>query len=80
MVSVGIFEVIQPGPLITVQDLGRYGYQQYGMPVSGAMDNYALRVANLLVGNNEGEAGLEITLLGLQLRKFLDSLSQYCRR
>jgi len=67
-VRVEIFEVIQPGPLTTVQDLGRYGYQQYGVPVSGAMDNYALRVANLLVGNNEGEAGLEITLLGPQLQ------------
>ncbi|MDP6101616.1 MAG: KipI antagonist, partial [Dehalococcoidia bacterium] len=68
----GIFEVIQPGPLTTVQDLGRYGYQQYGVPVSGAMDNYALRIANLLVGNNEGAAGLEITLLGPQLR-FLEA-------
>ena len=72
--NVGIFEVIQPGPLTTVQDLGRYGYQQYGIPVSGAMDNYALRVANLLVGNNEGEAGLEITLLGLQLRLLEDTV------
>ena len=72
--SVGIFEVIQPGPLTTVQDLGRYGYQQYGVPVSGAMDDYALRVANLLVGNNEGEAGLEITLLGPQLRLLEDTV------
>ncbi|MFC2013616.1 biotin-dependent carboxyltransferase family protein [Chloroflexota bacterium] len=63
-----IFEVIQPGPLTTIQDLGRCGYQQYGVPVSGAMDNYALRLGNLLVGNNEGEACLEITLLGLQLQ------------
>jgi len=73
-VRVEIFEVIQPGPLTTVQDLGRYGYQQYGVPVSGAMDNYALRVANLLVGNNEGEAGLEITLLGPQLRLLEDTV------
>ena len=69
-----IFEVIQPGSLTTVQDLGRYGYQQYGVPVSGAMDDYALRVANLLVGNDEGEACLEITLLGLQLRVIEDSV------
>ena len=73
MVSVETFEVIQPGFLTTVQDLGRYGYQQYGVPISGAMDNYALRVANLLVGNNEGEACLEITLLGLQLRVLEDT-------
>jgi biotin-dependent carboxylase-like uncharacterized protein len=65
---VGIFKIVQPGLLTTVQDLGRYGYQQYGVPVSGAMDNYALRIANLLVGNNEGAAGLEITLLGLRLQ------------
>ena len=69
-----IFEVIQPGLLTTVQDLGRYGYQQYGVPVSGAMDNYALRVANLLLGNNEEEACLEITLLGLKLRVLEDTV------
>lgn len=67
-----IFEVIQPGPLTTVQDLGRYGYQQYGVPVSGAMDSYALRVAVLLVRNDDGEAGLEITLPGLRMR-FLEA-------
>lgn len=44
-----------------IQDLGRTGYQQYGVIVSGAMDRYALRIANLLVGNHEDEAGIEIT-------------------
>lgn len=62
------FEVINPGALTTVQDLGRYGYQKYGVPVSGAMDKFSLRVANLLVGNEEGEAALEITILGPKLR------------
>jgi len=66
--KVEIFEVIHPSFLTTIQDLGRYGYQQYGVPVSGAMDNYALRVANLLVGNSEGDAALEITLPGLRLK------------
>lgn len=61
-------EVVEPGLLTTVQDLGRYGYQRYGVPVSGAMDQFALRGANLLVGNDEGEAGLEITLIGPRLR------------
>ena len=42
------FAVLQPGPLTTIQDLGRYGYQQYGVPPSGAMDNYAFRIGNLL--------------------------------
>ena len=71
---VEIFEVVQPGLLTTVQDMGRYGYQQYGVPVSGAMDSFALRVANLLLGNNEGEACLEITLLGLRLRVLEDTV------
>ena len=56
------------GLLTTVQDLGRRGYERYGVPVSGAMDAQALRIANLLVGNEPGEAGLEITLLGPTLR------------
>ncbi len=67
------FEVIQPGPLTTIQDLGRYGYQQYGVPTSGAMDNYALRLSNLLLGNDEA-ACLEITLFGLQLRVLQDTV------
>ena len=66
--SIKAFEVIQPGPLTTIQDLGRSGYQQFGVPTSGALDNYAFRVGNLLVGNAEGAASLEITLLGCQLR------------
>ena len=69
-----IFEVVQPGPLTTVQDLGRYGYQQYGVPVSGAMDGYAMRAANWLAGNGEVEACLEITLLGPRLRVLGDAV------
>lgn len=63
-----MFEVIKPGLLTTVQDLGRFGYQQYGMAVSGAMDTFALRIGNLLVGNEESAAGLEMTLLGPVLK------------
>lgn len=62
-----IFEVTQPGALTTVQDLGRFGYQQFGVPTSGALDNYAFCIGNLLVGNDEGAASLEITLFGCQL-------------
>ncbi len=47
--------VIKPGLLTTVQDLGRTGYQQYGMVVAGAMDSYSLQVGNLLVGNRRGD-------------------------
>ena len=56
--------IIEPGLLTTVQDLGRYGYQRFGVPVSGAMDDFALRAANLMVGNQEGAAALELTVLG----------------
>lgn len=50
-----------PGFFTTVQDLGRYGYQRFGMPVSGAMDTFSLRLANLLAGNSPCEACLEAT-------------------
>lgn len=56
--------VLKPGLHTTVQDLGRAGHQHEGVPVSGAMDAPALRVANLLVGNDHDAAGLEVTLLG----------------
>lgn len=61
-------EVIDGGMLTTVQDLGRFGYQRYGVPTSGALDAFALRAANRLVGNGDDDAGLEITLLGPRLR------------
>jgi biotin-dependent carboxylase-like uncharacterized protein len=60
--------VIDGGLLTTVQDLGRFGYQQYGVPVSGAMDGWAFRAANRLAGNDENAAALEITLVGPVLR------------
>ena len=63
-------EVIDGGMLTTVQDLGRYGYQRYGVPTSGALDVFSLRVANRLVGNPDAAAGLEVTLIGPRL-KFL---------
>ncbi|MFJ8455288.1 5-oxoprolinase subunit C family protein [Bacillus paramycoides] len=60
-------EVLHAGMFTTVQDLGRYHYQQYGVPVGGAMDKSALRMINMLVGNEENEAGLEITIMGPKL-------------
>jgi len=66
-------EVIKPGAFSTVQDLGRYGYQRYGVPVSGALDQFALRVGNLLLGNEEGDAGVEATFLGPTLRFHFDA-------
>jgi biotin-dependent carboxylase-like uncharacterized protein len=61
-------DVLDGGLLTTVQDLGRFGCQQYGVPVSGAMDTWALRAANRLAGNGDGTAALEITLIGPALR------------
>ena len=66
-------EVIKGGAFTTVQDLGRYGYQRHGVPVSGAMDRFALRVGNLLVGNEEGDAGLEATFMGPTLKFHFDA-------
>src|SRR4029079_5284192 len=60
-------EVIKPGLATTVQDAGRPGYYSVGIPLSGALDQYVLRVANLLVGNDEGAAALEASLLAPEL-------------
>lgn len=60
-------EILHAGMFTTVQDLGRSHYQQYGVPVGGAMDKSALRMINMLVGNEENEAGLEITIMGPKL-------------
>ena len=56
-------EVLHAGMFTTVQDLGRSHYQQYGVPVGGAMDQSALRMINMLVGNEENEAALEMTIM-----------------
>jgi biotin-dependent carboxylase-like uncharacterized protein len=61
-------EVISPGPLTTIQDLGRPGWAHIGVPRSGAADRPALVLANRLVGNDDGAAGLETTLTGPRLR------------
>jgi len=68
-----MIEILSGGVLSTVQDQGRYGYRQYGVPISGAMDLYALRLANILVGNNEDAAGIEVTFYGLRLRSTEDT-------
>lgn len=60
--------VVRPGLLTTIQDLGRRGYRQLGIRPGGAMDPVAARVANLLVGNAQEAAVLELTLLGPTLR------------
>ena len=70
--------VTRAGFLTSVQDLGRTGFRQSGVSTSGALDSFALRVANLLVGNDEGAAGLEITLGGVQLRFEDERIVAWC--
>lgn len=60
----GLLRVLEPGLHTTVQDFGRFGAQALGVPVSGALDPDALRIANALVGNAPGEAALEILHAG----------------
>jgi antagonist of KipI len=59
--------VQDPGLLTTVQDLGRHGYSHLGISCGGAADSLAMRIANLLVGNAENAATLEMTLAGARL-------------
>jgi antagonist of KipI len=59
--------VVEPGFETTVQDLGRFGYAHLGISASGAADALALRAGNLLVGNAETAAALEMALMGATL-------------
>ena len=72
------FSVTRSGFLTTVQDLGRKGFRRFGVSVGGALDTHALRVANLLVQNDEEAAGLEITFGGLRLRFEDQRLISWC--
>ncbi|MBV7507054.1 biotin-dependent carboxyltransferase family protein [Bacillus sp. sid0103] len=73
-----VFRVIKPGLQTTVQDLGRYGYQQFGISPSGAMDPYSMQLANILVGNDPGEAVLEASFLGPVLEAVSDMVIAIC--
>ncbi|WP_249435783.1 biotin-dependent carboxyltransferase family protein [Paenibacillus sp. Marseille-Q4541] len=75
--NMGLY-ILKPGVFATVQDLGRYGYQSYGVPVSGAMDLPAARIANLLVGNAEDKAVLEITMTGTEFIALTPLLLAIC--
>jgi KipI family sensor histidine kinase inhibitor len=60
--------VVRPGLLTTIQDLGRWGHQDRGVPVAGPMDPVSHRLANIVVGNHQDAATIEVTLLGPELR------------
>jgi len=70
--AVDTFEVLHSGILTTVQDLGRPGFARYGVAPSGALDSFALRVANLLAGNPEDAAAMETAVMGLRLKALRD--------
>lgn len=67
-------KITAPGGYTTVQDLGRYGFARFGVPVSGALDRFSARLANLLVGNTESCALLELTVMGpsMEIRADVD--------
>lgn len=67
-------DVLSPGPLATLQDLGRHGYAHLGVPASGAADRGALALANRLVGNGESAAAIETTMGGLRVEAVGDLL------
>lgn len=68
----------KPGLLTTIQDLGRVGYQQFGVVASGVMDPLAHKVANLLVGNEIDKPTFEITLIGPTMEFHQDTLIAIC--
>jgi antagonist of KipI len=73
-----MISVLKPGLLTTVQDLGRPGYQQYGVVVGGALDALAARTANLLVGNDDNAALLEMAQTGPDLSFEQEALVAWC--
>ena len=62
-----VFSVLTPGGYTSIQDEGRFGYQQMGIPVCGALDAFAFHAANLLLANFKNAAVMEITLMGPRL-------------
>lgn len=71
-------KVLRAGILSTIQDLGRWGYQRFGVPVNGVMDEVSHRLANILVGNDEQAATLEMTLVGPGFTLNTDTLLAVC--
>lgn len=69
-----VLTCVKGGTLASIQDLGRIGYQDLGIIVSGAMDSYALQIANILLGNKRNEAAIEITMRGTSFHFSEDTL------
>ncbi|AQQ54522.1 5-oxoprolinase subunit C family protein [Planococcus lenghuensis] len=73
-----MLKINKGGLQTTVQDSGRYGLQKFGVITNGAMDPYAFRIANILIGNTEFEAALEITLAGPVIEFEQDAMIALC--
>ncbi|MGB6406853.1 MAG: biotin-dependent carboxyltransferase family protein [Planococcus donghaensis] len=73
-----MLKILKGGLQTSVQDLGRIGFQKYGVIASGVMDPFAHRLANLLVGNDEQLATLEISLVGPKIQFTEDTLIALC--
>lgn len=63
-----MIKVLIPGFYSTIQDLGRHGYQEYGIPYAGVMDRTAATLVNTLLGNDKHEAVIEMTMTGVKLQ------------
>lgn len=68
-----MIKVLKSGLYSTIQDFGRHGYQEYGVPYSGVMDTYSTSMANMLLGNDENAAVMEITMMGPTLEFLCDT-------
>ncbi|PLR98452.1 biotin-dependent carboxyltransferase family protein [Bacillus sp. T33-2] len=73
-----MLSIIKPGLLSSIQDLGRFGYQKYGVIASGVMDPLSHRIANILAGNQENEPTMEVTLMGPAMQFERDALISIC--
>lgn len=73
-----MIEILDGGYFSSIQDLGRVGWGQYGVPRSGAMDEFALRAANRLVGNSDESAGIEVGIGGIQFRALQNMIIAVC--
>lgn len=69
--------ILKPGLLSTIQDLGRYYFLAQAVPISGAMDTLAARIANKAVGNDDGKAVIELTYADIKFKANTDILIAY---
>ena len=63
-----MIKVIDPGFYSSIQDLGRFGTQNFGVPISGSMDQFSADIANKIIGNDSSEALIELTMKGCSLK------------